>query len=286
MDPASNQKNLQTFCTALEIKNTTSSPHYHERNERAERAIQTIKQILKKCSSDVETIMAILAYLDTPVSKDLLSPAELFFNRRINTRLGLMYQPKILTDTQKTKLSEQRGAHLAPSKAVVRDEYVPDQLIWFTEDGCPEWKPGHIESRDVHPDSYWIINAESTRRLRRNQHDIKPCYSVPKLAPTINKDIVPFYRQQLPENDTEQNTPPLAETPKLRATGTPTEIPISDPITLVPVETTTSNKLDTTSCPKALSLSAVIRPVTTRYGRQSKSNRDLSFVYSGMRILA
>ena len=103
--PCFKSEKFKTFCTALEIKHTTSSPHYHEGNGRAERSIQTIKQILRKCSNEVEMTMAVLAYLDTPVSSDLPSPAELFFNRRINTRLGLMYQPTVLTDTKKNKLS-------------------------------------------------------------------------------------------------------------------------------------------------------------------------------------
>ena len=300
--PCFKSEKFKTFCTALEIKHTTSSPHYHEANGRAERSIQTIKQILRKCSNEVETTMAVLAYLDTPVSSDLPSPAELFFNRRINTRLGLMYQPTVLTDTQKTKLSGQRSAHIKPARDIVHDEYVPDQPIWFTEDGCPEWKPGHIESRDVQPDSYWIINAESTRRLRRNRHDIKPRYSVPKQAPATNQDIVPFYKQ-LPANDIEQSTPTPAEAPNLRATDAPTEIPISNPIIPVAVPTPTPRRTDRTSrmadktphakvktpretkkTPhvKTTSPTAAKSPVTTRSGRLSKSNRDPSFVYCSM----
>ena len=84
-----------------------------------------------------------------------------------------MYQPTVLTDTQKTRLSDKRAAHLIQPKTA-KDEYVPNQHIWFTEDGCLEWKPGYIESRDPLPDSYWIVNADNSRRIRRNKHDLKP----------------------------------------------------------------------------------------------------------------
>ena len=53
--PCFKSEKFKTFCTTLEIKHTTSSLHYHEANGRAERSIQTIKQILRKCSKEVET---------------------------------------------------------------------------------------------------------------------------------------------------------------------------------------------------------------------------------------
>ena len=163
---------FRNFCVDLEIDHTTSSPHYHEGNGRAERAIQTLRQILNKSKSDLEVTNAVLAYLDTPISNDIPSPAELFYNRRINTSLGMMFEPTMLSDTQKVKLSERRAAHLhTPS---IKEEYFVDQPIWFTEDGSPEWKAGQIESKDTQPDSYWVINKESTRRIRRNIHDLKP----------------------------------------------------------------------------------------------------------------
>ena len=85
-----------------------------------------------------------------------------------------MYQPTtLIEDEQKLKLMEKRSAHIStPSNSIV--EFMPNQLIWFSEDGCPEWKPGTIESKDInHPDSYWIINAYNDRQLRRNKNDLK-----------------------------------------------------------------------------------------------------------------
>ena len=161
------------FCNEHKVDYLTSSPYYHESNGRAERAIETVKQILRKSKTEAEVTMALLAHHDTPVSNDLPSPAELFFNRRINTCLGLMYQPTTLTDTQKTSLTEKRAAHLRPAKSA-KDEYPPNQAVWYTEDRCCEWKPGYIDCRDPRPDSYWIVNAENNRRFRRNRHDIKP----------------------------------------------------------------------------------------------------------------
>ena len=95
-----------------------------------------------------------------------------FFNRRINSHLGITYQPTTLTDTEKDRLFEKRSGHLSSQES--QNEYFPHQLVWFTEDGSSDWKPGFVESKAPYPDSYWIITANNERRLRRNSHDLKP----------------------------------------------------------------------------------------------------------------
>jgi transposase InsO family protein len=171
--PCFKAEKFSRFCQELEIAHQTSSPHYHQSMGRVERAIQTVKQILKKSKSILDITRGLITYHDTPISDVLPAPAELFFGRRINTRLGLMCAPSTMTDEQKQSLSERRSAHLQEPR-LQRDEYIPNQPIWFTEDGCSEWKPGIIESRDPHPGSYWIYSEASKRRIRRNRHDIKP----------------------------------------------------------------------------------------------------------------
>ena len=88
--PCFRSQQFYNFYQSLEIEHITSSPYYHEGNGRVEKAIQTLKQILWKCSSEVEITTALIAYLDTPISQDLPSLAELFFNRRINSCLGII----------------------------------------------------------------------------------------------------------------------------------------------------------------------------------------------------
>ena len=79
--PCFSSDSFQTFCEQLDIGHITSSPHYHQSNGRAERAAATVKKILKKSKSDADITKSIAAYLDTPVSDALPSPAELFHNR-------------------------------------------------------------------------------------------------------------------------------------------------------------------------------------------------------------
>ncbi len=155
----------------MEIVHDTTSPYYHEALGQVERTNQTVEAFLKKSRNQFELTNCLNTYYDTPISELLPSPAELFFNRWLNTCLGLMYQPSSLDELQKSQLAERCGAHLKPAKN--KQQYVLNQPIWFTEDGCAEWRPGYIESQDPHPDSYWIFNPETKQRVRRNTHNIK-----------------------------------------------------------------------------------------------------------------
>ena len=89
---------FRRFCDQLDIGHITSSPYYHQSDGRAERAFGTDEQILQKSTIDIDITKALATYLDNAVSDTLLSPAELFLDRRINTRLSMAVTPVLLTD--------------------------------------------------------------------------------------------------------------------------------------------------------------------------------------------
>ena len=193
------------------MHHSKSSPYYHQSNGRVERAIQTVRKIFKKSKSDVEVTKALLAYHDTPISNELPSPAELFLNRRINTRLVHFHQPSTLSDEQKQCLQNKRALHLKPG-VKGGHVYTPDQTVWFTDETLADWKPGIIESRDQHPDSYWLINTENDHRIRRNKHNIKPRYP-PRLTQSHTKQAVHKKIPQYPGKVEEQQLHESKELP-------------------------------------------------------------------------
>ena len=213
--PCFKSEEFENFCHQLDIKHVTSSPHYHESNGRAERAIATIKQILKKSKNDLDITKALIAYNDTPVSHNLPSPAELFLGRGINTRLSMSLSPAPLTADEKMILSDRRSAHLKSPKE--RGSYATNQPVWFTEDGTVGWRAGNIQSRDNAPNSYWIIDSRNDRRIRRNHHDIKPRYTDPPDQQVLHHHedrahrppILPNVNESRP-SDPRQDTPPIS----------------------------------------------------------------------------
>ena len=103
MYPASDHSS-SIICQSLEIEVITSSLYYHEWNEVITSSLYYHEW------NEVEITTALVACHDTQISQFLPSPAELFFNSRINSHLGIMYQS--LDDMQKQKLYDRRSAHL------------------------------------------------------------------------------------------------------------------------------------------------------------------------------
>ena len=71
------------FAKQYQFQHVTSSPHFPQSNGEAERAVQTIKNLIKK---DSDPYLAILSYRSTPL-KCGFSPSELLMSRKLRTSL-------------------------------------------------------------------------------------------------------------------------------------------------------------------------------------------------------
>jgi len=76
---------FQSFLSKWDIKHITSFPKYPQSNGETERAVQTVKGLMKK---KVNIKAALCAYRDTPLANGY-SPAELMFGRSLNS-MGVM----------------------------------------------------------------------------------------------------------------------------------------------------------------------------------------------------
>ena len=66
--PCFKSETFRSFCDQLDIGHVTSSPYHHQSDGRAERAIATVEQILKKSANDIDITKALITYLDAPIS--------------------------------------------------------------------------------------------------------------------------------------------------------------------------------------------------------------------------
>ena len=72
----------------------TSSPRYPRANREVERAVRTVKGLLKK---NKDPYLALLTYRSTPLQTGL-SPSELLMGRRLQTQLPVLAKTLTLRD--------------------------------------------------------------------------------------------------------------------------------------------------------------------------------------------
>ena len=76
-------KDFSHFTNSWNFLHITSSPHYPQSNGEAERAVQTVKNILTKCEDEY---LGILSCRNTPLACGF-SPAQLSMGRKLKTRV-------------------------------------------------------------------------------------------------------------------------------------------------------------------------------------------------------
>lgn len=102
---------FRRFASEFGFIHTTSSPKYPQSNGEAERAVQTVKQLLKKAK---DPYSALLLYRATPL-RNGLSPSELLMGRKLKTKIPVLpstLHPQILNHStvrqKEEKMKEQQ----------------------------------------------------------------------------------------------------------------------------------------------------------------------------------
>lgn len=163
---------FQNFSTQWCFQHVTSSPLYAQSNGQVERTIQTMKNMLKKTSEQKsEFRLALLEYLNTPISHKLASPSELLNNRKLRSIIPCspkLLLPKIQKDVirelqsrkNKQKLYYDKNARDMPTLHV-------NQKVKVRID--KRWVSGTIQSVRG-PRSYVVKICEGGTLIRNRRH--------------------------------------------------------------------------------------------------------------------
>ena len=173
--PQYSSRDFKEFAMKWEFNHVTSSPRYPKSNGMAERAVQTIKQLLKKAAMNGEDpYLAIQAHRACPDPNGFASPAQRMFKRKIRTRLPLFQEhkerPYNNNHPSKKEFVAQRQKEYHDRNAKDHAPLQQGSTVRLFKDGSWPTK-GRVVAQHQHPRSY-NIQTEEGRMLRRNRRDL------------------------------------------------------------------------------------------------------------------
>ncbi len=185
---------FEDFQKSYGFKHLTSSPRFPQSNGKAERAVQTVKNLLKKAQDPYK---ALLDYRSTPLEGIGFSPSQLLMSRRLKTTLPVKKslllsenatQVKNALDkcklTQKQNYDRRCSQELPPLKIGQKVRLQKDKV----------WVPATVVSKHKTPRSY-IIKDHSGSIYRRNRRHLRESQSAN--IPEESNDL-PF--QEFPDD--------------------------------------------------------------------------------------
>ena len=192
------------------IRHLTSAPYHPASNGLAERAVQTLKNALKKGTDGVslETQIArfLFRYRITPHSTTGVAPAELLIGRRPRSRLDLLHPD--VTDRVRQRQAAQKADH---DQRCRQRELVEGQTVWVKNHTAGRrWLPGTISK--VLGQQRFHITLEDGRVVDRHIDHVRSRVTHMRVDPPIEPVIIdPDTTSN--SGGTDSNSPLAADSP-------------------------------------------------------------------------
>ena len=187
-------KEFKAFATNYGFTHVTSSPMYPQSNGEAERAVRTVKNILKK---NDDPYMRLMAYRSTPLQNGA-SPCQLLMGREIRTAL-----PRISAESVPANIREREERYRRQQAVTFNRRHRATELPTLNEGETvlirDQNRRGQVIEQNTSPRSY-VVQTDQGSTIRRNRGSL---IALPSPQPTQ------------PEAQTERETvtPELCQTP-------------------------------------------------------------------------
>ena len=185
--PQYSSEQFAEFASQYGFSHITSSPKYPQSNGEAERAVRTIKDILKRNKiQNGDMYMAMLAYRSTPLENGL-SSAELLMGRKLRTTVPVIPQqlnPKLPNKSQlclkeNQQREKQRENFNKRHRAVISKPLVRGDSVWI-----PEMEKRGTVIKQKRTRSY-LVQIDDGSVYQRNRKHLK------WLPKCIDEDVPP-----------------------------------------------------------------------------------------------
>ena len=206
---------FRRFSDSYAFEHVTSSPHYPQANGEAERAVQTIKGLMKKCD---DFYLSLLMYRNTKLHNGF-SPAQLSMGRRLKTRVPCLPEslvPQIpdldlVRKREKDYREQIKQNYDLRHRVVAPEQLAPGDTVWIPDRA----REGTILRRHEAPRSL-IIKTSDGAVLRRNQQMTRKLH-----FPSHHHTPPPLHSQFLDPADSNLTSPPTRANPQSLARPSP-----------------------------------------------------------------
>lgn len=203
------------------IKLTTSSPNFPQSNGQSERAVQTLKRILKKADCEGrDPYVALLEYRNTPVAGALFSPAQMLMSRMLRAKLparSRLLTPQVVSAQCQLQQRQDKYKQYYDRGSKRLTELQPGSVVRVRHENV--WEPAVVMRKEGHPRSY-IVTREGREYRRNRRHLMNTAEKQPETTAPV--DVSSNAPQQLTHEDARrQQTPPRVFPTQAKTTPTP-----------------------------------------------------------------
>lgn len=174
--PQYSSQEFKRFCASYQIEHVTSSPRYPQSNGEAERAVQTVKRLWRKCD---DKQLALLDYRTSPLASCNKSPAQLLMGRRPRNLLPAskhVLRPQSNSPDVLQAMETAQGRNESYYNKAARSTDLPvlhpgDSVRISPFPGSNKWLPGTVVRHHDTPKSYVVEHGGKC--YRRNRRDLR-----------------------------------------------------------------------------------------------------------------
>ena len=203
--PQYSSAEFMDFTRKYNIRHTTSSPGYPQANGLAEKSVQVVKNLIRKCLETGEDIhLALLDLRTTPRDSHMGSPMERLMGRKAQTLLPSA--ESLLKPASRNPETVHKGlTHYRKLQKLYYDRGVkPLSEIHPGRDGIristPRgWEPAEYIHQSHH-NSHMVRAGGQARTYRRNRRDLRTTAEMPHMIRPIARPLRPLPRVAPPPN--------------------------------------------------------------------------------------